>query len=58
MSLEQVHSLSTSAKKIIDPEATGIIFGFGFSLNFGRNGRILLTFFDGARQMASAVDGF
>ncbi|WP_280953210.1 hypothetical protein [Rhizobium sp. L43] len=41
-----------------DPEELGIIFRFGFSPNVGKNGEILPMFFAGARQMASAVDGF
>ncbi|PDT15048.1 hypothetical protein CO670_19965 [Rhizobium sp. J15] len=57
-SLEQVHSLSTSQQKIIHSEATGITFGFGFSSKFERSRKILAMFFAGARQMASAVDGF
>ncbi|MGZ2485897.1 hypothetical protein ACVITL_004420 [Rhizobium pisi] len=58
ISLEQVHSLSTSRKKITCPEGTGIIFGFEFSPNFAGKRQILSLIFAGTRQMASAVDGF
>ncbi|RUM25063.1 hypothetical protein EFQ99_13490 [Rhizobium vallis] len=57
-SLEQVHSLSTSRKKMTRPEETGIIFGFGFSSNSAWKERIFSPIFVHARQMASAVDGF
>ncbi|NKM57522.1 hypothetical protein CO662_27760 [Rhizobium anhuiense] len=53
-----VHSLSTATKKITHSEGLGIIFRFSFSPNLGNNGEILPMFFAGARQMASAVDGF
>ncbi|RWX17187.1 hypothetical protein EHI42_10535 [Rhizobium hidalgonense] len=55
---DEVHSLSTAAQKIVRAEEFGIIFRFSVSPNFRWASKILPIFFAGARQMASAVDGF
>ncbi|ARQ56136.1 hypothetical protein EFR00_30575 [Rhizobium sophoriradicis] len=54
----QVHKLSTGRRKSAAWQDFGIILGFAFSRKFRRIGKFFSSFGAGARQMASAVDGF
>ncbi|EGE58238.1 hypothetical protein RHECNPAF_3340035 [Rhizobium etli CNPAF512] len=54
----QVHKLSTRSRKLVAGQGTGIISGFAVSPKFQRIGKFFSSFGAGARQMASAVDGF
>ncbi|NKL47652.1 hypothetical protein GFL15_05840 [Rhizobium leguminosarum bv. viciae] len=54
----RLHKLSTGNRKLVAGQGFGIISGFALSPKFRKIGKFFSNFGTGARQMASAVDGF